>query len=209
MRARKPVHIGKNIIGQFPSLKMKRMIWFESTIERDFIYILEYDSGVVHFEEQPLTIEYATGSKFHKYTPDFKIETVESVILVDCKPESEAERVEHRIKFDAAAEWCEERAWDFQVVTDRDIREGNYLANVKTLVHHCRRSVASATLKRAEDILSTRACTLRELATLIDTNRIAAIEADLLCLAFHRRLTVDVTENVIDGQSQIGLGVRP
>jgi len=208
MRARKPIHIGTNIIGQFPSLKMKRMIWFESTIERDFIYILEYDSGIIRFEEQPLTIEYLVGRKIHKYTPDFKVETAESIVLVDCKPESELGRVEHQIKFDAAAEWCEERTWDFQVVTDRDIREGNYLLNVKTLVNHARRPVATETLKRAEHILSTRACTLRDLAILIEPNGIAAIEADLLCLAFHGRLKVDVTGNIINGQSPISLGER-
>jgi hypothetical protein len=57
MPVRKVHNRGENIIGKFPSLKMKRMVSFESTIERDYLYLLDYEADITHFEEQPLTIE--------------------------------------------------------------------------------------------------------------------------------------------------------
>jgi len=44
---------GGSVIGRFPSIKMERMIAFESLLERDFIYLLDYDARVEWFEEQP------------------------------------------------------------------------------------------------------------------------------------------------------------
>jgi len=43
---RKATNRGKNIIGYFPSVKMGRMINFESLIERDFIYLLDFEQEV-------------------------------------------------------------------------------------------------------------------------------------------------------------------
>ena len=69
---------GGNAIGRFPSLKMQRMIAFESLLERDFIYLLDYDAAVTWFEEQPLTIEYQHEGKLRHYTPDFHLVERES-----------------------------------------------------------------------------------------------------------------------------------
>ena len=54
---------GGNVIGKFPSIKMGRMVAFESLLERDFIYLLDHAEEVTWFEEQPLTIEFATLHK--------------------------------------------------------------------------------------------------------------------------------------------------
>lgn len=208
MGVREPMHIGKNIIGRFSSLKMNRMIWFESTIERDFIYLLEYDAEVLRFEEQPTTIEYRVGKKTRKYTPDFKVDTKTGTLLVECKPESKADHPDYQARFTAAADWCADRKWGFEVVTEQDIRTGHRLSNVRTLFYHARRSVSLETVKQAEHLLAGRSLALRELATSIDASRAAEIQSDLLCLAFHRHLTLDVTGRAIDGQSLVSLEVQ-
>ena len=51
---------------------MGRMIAFESLLERDFIYLLDYDARVEWFEEQPLTIGYGQADRTLHYTPDFQ-----------------------------------------------------------------------------------------------------------------------------------------
>ena len=73
MPVRNVTNRGGNVIGRFPSLKMQRMIAFESLLERDFIYLLDYDAAVTWFEEQPLTIEYEHEGKLLHYTPDFHL----------------------------------------------------------------------------------------------------------------------------------------
>ena len=46
--ARKITNRGtKKIIGKFPSLKMNTAIWWESQLERDYIYLLEIDPDVL------------------------------------------------------------------------------------------------------------------------------------------------------------------
>jgi len=73
MPVRKVSNRGGNVIGHFPSLKMQRMIAFESLIERDYLYLLDYELDIEWFAEQPLTIEYRHNGKTLHYTPDFHI----------------------------------------------------------------------------------------------------------------------------------------
>ncbi|MGQ4648881.1 hypothetical protein [Lyngbya aestuarii] len=59
VRARKITNAGnRKVIGKFPSLKMNAVIWWESQLERDYIYLLEIDPEVLSYGEQPLTISY-------------------------------------------------------------------------------------------------------------------------------------------------------
>jgi hypothetical protein len=53
----------RNTIGDFPLIKMKRMIAFESLVERDGIYMFDFEQDVLAFEEQPLSIEYEHEGK--------------------------------------------------------------------------------------------------------------------------------------------------
>jgi hypothetical protein len=71
MRARTPRNTGtlKNI-GKFPSLKNKSTIWFESHLERDFIYLIEFDKSVTKYQEQPFKVKYfLDGTPFRNAPP--------------------------------------------------------------------------------------------------------------------------------------------
>lgn len=48
----------RNVTGVFPSLKSIGSGAFESTLERDFLTILDFDYEVNNFEVQPVKIEY-------------------------------------------------------------------------------------------------------------------------------------------------------
>ena len=79
----------KKVIGKFASLKMKRVIWWESQLERDYIYLLEFDPDVASYDEQPLRIEYYLNGKKHRYTPDFLVRKGNKRIIVEVKQEEE------------------------------------------------------------------------------------------------------------------------
>ncbi len=89
-------------VGQFPSMKMNRMIAFESLLERDFIYLLDYDPGITWFEEQPVRIEYVQEEKLRHYTPDFLLLEQGHQVLVECKPERFVDAAENSRKFTVA-----------------------------------------------------------------------------------------------------------
>lgn len=133
MPVRKVSNRGGNIIGKFPSLKMKRMVQFESTIERDYVYVLDYEVDVTSFEEQPFVIEYRYADKTRRYTPDFHVVRSGRNVLVECKPADLVSTDENQRKFAAARQICALREWEFEIVTDIQLRSGSRLSNIKLL----------------------------------------------------------------------------
>ena len=57
--------------GKLTSGKTNRQHKFESSLERDFLEIIDFDYKVLHYCEQPVTIEYKVSGKTYYYTPDF------------------------------------------------------------------------------------------------------------------------------------------
>jgi hypothetical protein len=137
---REPSNHSFSFTGRIPSLKMKRMISFESTLEKDLIYLLDYDQRVSYFEEQPLRIEYRLVGKrrLYHYTPDFHVIVDGQNWLYECKPDRYIDTDENQQKFEAARRWCLEREWKFLVVNDKILRSGYCLQNVKYLTSFAR-----------------------------------------------------------------------
>lgn len=126
------------MIGRFPSLKMGRMVAFESLIEQDYLFLLDFEPDVVTFSEQPLQIEYVWEDKSLHYTPDFHVIRSTGEELVECKPQKLVNRDDNQRKFKVARELCQSQNWFFRVVTDEEIRAGHRLNNIKLLTRHAR-----------------------------------------------------------------------
>lgn len=140
MRVRKITNRGqaRKVIGKFPSLKMHRTIWWESQIERDYIYLLEFDHEVLSYHEQPLRIRYTRDGKEHHYTPDFLVEYADVKHLVEVKPAREVTKDSHQSLFRAVAPLCRQAGYRFVVVTDEMIRVPPRLENIKLLWRYAR-----------------------------------------------------------------------
>ena len=126
----------KKITGKFPSLKMGRTVRWESQIERDFLYLLEFDTDVLFFIEQPEEISYVHMSKTHRYYPDFYVERRPARELIEIKPASKVNDPDNKIKFLAGEEYCRKNGYVFRVVTDKQIRYGSLLGNIKLLYRY-------------------------------------------------------------------------
>ena len=144
MPVRNVTNRGGNVIGRFPSLKMQRMIAFESLLERDFIYLLDYDANVTWFEEQPLTIEYQHEGKLRHYTPDFHLIEHDQHVLVECKPDHFVATADNQRKFAVAQAWCLACDWQFRIVTDAEVRAGYRLPQRQAADRLC---AASASIR--------------------------------------------------------------
>lgn len=137
--ARKIVNTrSKKNIGYFPSKKNERLVVFESHIERDYIYLLEYDRDVIEYKEQPLKITYRDNNRLKKCYPDFEVQRKDRKQLIEIKSYAKLVKIldeEATItKFNAVALYCEANGYsDFKVVTDNDIRKGNLLNNIRFL----------------------------------------------------------------------------
>jgi len=193
MPVRKVAGRGHSATGKFPSLKLGRMVQFESLLELDFIHLLEYDPTVTRYEEQPLTIEYQYGKKTLRYTPDFHVVHSETHTLVECKPDKFVDTDENRRKFSAAEAWCAERDWRFQVATAATIRGGNRLQNIKFLYQFARREVTPSIRARLyAELLVASQLSLSVLAAAIDPSHPADGLIALYHLAYRGELALSL-----------------
>lgn len=207
MPVRRVSNRGGNVIGLFPSVKMRRMVAFESLIERDYLYFLDYDADVEWFEEQPLTIEYPCEGKTLHYTPDFHTVEAGRDVLVECKPLAFVDRDENQRKFKAAHIWCEGRGWIFHIVTDDELRTGSRLENVKLLTRYARHIVEPQAKGGIYALLhaAQAAMSMDELAKSIIGVDYATATATILCMAFHHEIHIPLEEGPIFGGTSIYL----
>lgn len=117
----------------------------ESSLEHDFLTLLEYDRRVERFRAQPFSIEWRDARRrLRRYTPDvivkYSFPAMEDephlrTTLFEVKPEKLLRRdwAELRPKFRAAIGWAREHDCRFHIVTEREIRTP-YLANVRFLL---------------------------------------------------------------------------
>lgn len=132
----------RNVTGVNFSSKSKGSPEFESTLERDFITILDFDPLVKSFEVQPFKIEYKNlDDKTRTYTPDVLVHYYPSLSFP--KPRTILYEVKYRKdlkkdwpilkrKFQAAVRFTRELGWIFTIITELEIRRP-YLDNIKFL----------------------------------------------------------------------------
>lgn len=201
---------GGNAIGRFPSLKMQRMIAFESLLERDFIYLLDYDTAVTWFEEQPLTIEYQHEGKLLHYTPDFHLVERDQHILVECKPEHFVNTADNSRKFAAARAWCQTCAWQFRIVIDADVRAGHRLQNIQLLTGYARHRIAPVLRCQIYAALqsASAATPIQDLARTLCPSNPAAVTAGILHLAYHGVVDLSLDHAPITPTTSVALRLQ-
>lgn len=130
--------------GRVASTKVPHAQAFESSLEQDFLLLLEFDRGVLRFASQPITIRWKVENRQRRYTPDVLVEYTPAMAdrhphlkptLFEVKPEDVLKRdwAKLKPKFKAAIRWCHEYDCRFRIVTERYIRTP-YLGNIKFLM---------------------------------------------------------------------------
>lgn len=196
MPVRKVSNHGRNIIGYFPSIKMKRMVAFESTIERDLLYVLDFAQQVESFSEQPCVIAYLDGENERTYTPDFLISLAHSVVLAECKPKALTDTVENQRKFDAGRAWCKKQLWNFEVVTDEQLRNGYRLKAIKFLTQYARHQLPQALKYQITQYLHDRneATAVIDIAKALMPREPRMLTAATFQMVYEHELTMDLDE---------------
>lgn len=123
-------------VGRFPSAKSRRSVHWESQLERDFVYLLEFDLAVLEYREQPETISLSVEGVARRYTPDFLVRTAAGHIVYEVKPRDKAVHPDIAVVLAQAAEHYAARGMGYQVVTETEIRRRPYLDNVRLLLRY-------------------------------------------------------------------------
>lgn len=120
-----------SLTGHITSIKRNDQVDFESSLERDYIYLLEFDDRVRYYYEQPIKIEF--GNRY--YIPDFYVEYWDGkkeVIEIKYTIDLVENATKYKTKFKAAEDFCNTNEMSFKILTENDIRN-DYLFNVKFL----------------------------------------------------------------------------
>ena len=128
----------KKVIGTFPSLKMGETVCWESQLELDYIYLLEFDPDVLSYREQPLQIFYEHNGKRRRYTPDFLVERPNKSQLIEVKPEEHKTKEKNVLLFKAVAPIIRQKGYEFLIATERIIRAQPRLYHIKLLTKYSR-----------------------------------------------------------------------
>lgn len=131
-----------SLSGEKSSAKNNRRIQFESSLEADFIDLLEWDRNVKFYEEQPYKIEFLDENKKTRYyVPDFLVVYHDSVlneenwpIIFEVKYSRDLEIQKEKLspKFKAAKRFCKQENFFFKIITEKEIRTP-FLENIKFL----------------------------------------------------------------------------
>ena len=138
----------RNVTGIAASSKAVGPAEFESTLERDFLALLDFSPDVARYEVQPVRIEWSDGTKkgARRYTPD---------VLVEFVPELQRRPWLCEVKYraDLAKDWAtlhpklrrgvryaKQHGWRFRLITEVEVRTQR-LTNIRFLAPFGRRSI--------------------------------------------------------------------
>lgn len=128
----------KRVIGSFNSAKMRQSIEWESQIERDFLYHLEFDDDVKSYISQPIRYRYSIDNKYHYHFPDFEIvrRSTSKRKFVEIKPFHVTQKPEFQEITSAIKAKMLSDGFDYVVVTDSQIRIEPIFSNLKLLYRY-------------------------------------------------------------------------
>lgn len=119
----------------------------ESSLEHDFLTLLEFDNRVERFVSQPFTLNWTdSANRCRRYTPDViakytpqagRDDPFLRTTIFEVKPREILRQnwADFKPVYRAAIGWALERDCRFHIVTEREIRS-DYLLNVKFLLNY-------------------------------------------------------------------------
>lgn len=191
-----------SLTGHIKSLKRNELVDFESSLERDYIHILEFDENVRYYYEQPLKIEF--NDRY--YVPDFYVEYwsgEKEVVEIKYNIDLIENASKYVTKFQAADEFCSNNGLTFRILTESDIRN-EYLFNIKFLnaVQIMRNGIESEYFNEFElletnlrKLKRTTINNLLDLCTSCELKRAELIQY-LWLMVIHRKIKVDLNKKL-------------
>jgi len=129
MSARRIPKNYRNVTGIAAHRKSKDIAAFESTLERDFLSLIEFSPDVESFEVQPVTIEWRNkAGSTRRYTPDVLVHFTHKAnrppTLFEIKYRDDLSENWKRLKpkFKQAISFAKGQDWRFKIASEVEIR---------------------------------------------------------------------------------------
>jgi hypothetical protein len=164
MPARKIIQKHRSLTGKFFSEKNQIARLYESSLEKDLIYSLEFDSNVRNYEEQPVTIEYPDESgRKRRYTPDFLVHyknhtplssSLKSTLIeVKYRKDLWKDWKVLKPRFSAAMKYADQYGWKFKILTEVEIRT-EFQYNARFLVRYMKANIDTDKMDHLLNLIS-------------------------------------------------------
>lgn len=196
----------RSITGHFPSVKNNRSVSFESLLEKSLFLILEFDSTVESYMEQPqITIEYNQKSKIYSADCFIKHTQISSKknTIVEVKYTSELEKDKEKLepKFNNIRNHVEFMNMDFVIFTEKEFSK-TYIENLDFLYRYKTHNLDSNYSNKILDIIK-EPISAEDLATLIAKTKIEYFQLanSIWQLVAMNQLCVDLNQEVLSMKS--------
>lgn len=192
-RARQPTKNFSGLFrGKFPSLKIGRMVHWESLLERDAILLLEFSPGITSFREQPYSIHYFHDGRMRRYTPDFEITfRGGSTKLIEVKPWCKLQSEKEQRRFDAIRSHLNSFGIALVLLDDKQIRKQPLLENLRVLNGNRTPQLSADEAQHFEERLGqVTSPTFNEAVRVLGSERVFWQLVDL------EKITVDLAEKI-------------
>lgn len=178
---------------------------FESTLERDWLTLLQFSVEVERFEVQPVKVLWFDDKgKERSYTPDVLVyyhQPGQKPLLCEVKYQDEirANWAQYKPKFQAAYRFAKEQGWRFKLINEKHIRT-QLLDNAKFLLPFTRRAPTDSELvpQLLHFLAKADSCSVQELLNSIDANPM--VQAEYIPLLWYlvgtQRVGVDLTQKL-------------
>lgn len=134
-----------SLTGNYHSFKFNKMIGFESNLEQDLLYHLDFDLHVKSIEEQPFKLKYKSkAGRLKPYVPDFKVmfddkseyvpKSYKGTVVYEVKYRKDLKDNWKKLveRYRAMHSYCKEQGWKFRIITDYELKS-DLLENIKLL----------------------------------------------------------------------------
>lgn len=195
----------KHYPGMFWSVSIGKHIWYESLLERDRLWLADFDDDVVGIAAQPFWFSGSDKGSIRRHVPDLLLERRDgSFVVVDVKPAEFAQHPKAAAVFNWTGRLCAAKGWRFEVWSGAD---PTLLANIRLLGSSRRRQFVSGLAIESVRYVAHPGTTMADIEAAADVPAADARRA-VLWLLWSQEWSTDLTvplcaESVIQsGQSR-------
>lgn len=129
--------------GKFPSLKMKRMLQWESINELNAFRLLEVNPAISAYIEQPCTVYYQINGETYRHHPDILVFTRHRKEFWEIKANAEAKHPDVVERTKLLTQVLPNYGYQYRVVLGEDLGQKVRLENIKSILAYGRKDIST------------------------------------------------------------------
>jgi hypothetical protein len=216
LNVKRSTHYGNNYWEAF-SPKLNRNVRLFSDLEYDHWVLVETNTKIISFCEQPLSIQSIVNNKSVNSIIDMWVlysNGKESFIEVKYSSEldpSNPKSIRSIRQTTAQRIWCEERNFNYQIITEKDIRSNhNYLDNMRTILPYLRTRTSPIETDKAKIIKKIRdtSITIAEIESSIPEIPSSRLRETLYHLIYEGIIMANVDKIPLSRNTEVWINVE-